>query len=59
MSIVGQVRGYYDRPWAEGDAEAVIRDFVCECGDPGCAETVALRVDAASAGPVLAPGHPL
>ena len=25
-AIVAQVRGYYARPWAEGDAESVVRE---------------------------------
>jgi hypothetical protein len=44
LAVVEQVRGYFLRPWAEGDAEAVLREFVCECGDPGCTETLKLRV---------------
>ncbi len=56
-SIAAQVRGYHARPWATGDADAVVRTFLCECGDPGCAADVALAVGEASAGPVLAPGH--
>jgi hypothetical protein len=38
--IAGQVRGYYARPWAHGDPEAVVREFVCECGDPECDATL-------------------
>jgi hypothetical protein len=52
-----QVRGYYARPWADGDADSVIRIFVCECGDSGCDASVELAVGALSAEPVLAPEH--
>jgi hypothetical protein len=57
LAHVRQVRGYYARPWAEGDAEAVVRTFVCECGDRTCVASVELTVGAASAKPVLAAGH--
>jgi hypothetical protein len=51
--IAAQVRGYYARPWANGDPETVVREFVCECGDPGCTATVEVAVGASSA-PILA-----
>jgi hypothetical protein len=51
------VRGYYARPWADGDAETVVREFSCECGDAGRQASVDLPVGDLSAGPVLAPGH--
>jgi hypothetical protein len=51
-----QVRGYFARPWAVGDADVVVRTFLCECGDPSCHEEVRVAV-AAVANPVLAPGH--
>jgi hypothetical protein len=35
-AVVDQVRGYFARPWAVGDANTVVTRFVCECGDPGC-----------------------
>jgi hypothetical protein len=57
MAIVGQVRGYYARPWAEGNADEVVRVFPCECGDPSCERDVDARVGIAAARPVLAPGH--
>lgn len=56
-AIVAQVRGYYARPWADGDAESVARTFVCECGDTDCASTVDLTIGAVAPGPVLARGH--
>ncbi len=58
-AIAAQVRGYYARPWAEGDAEAVVRRFVCECRDPACDIDVHLPVGDLKAGPALAPGHGL
>lgn len=56
-SVVAQVRGYFARPWASGDPEAVVRAFLCECGDTSCALEVETRVEVAAAGRVLAPGH--
>lgn len=56
-AIVAQVRGYYARPWADGDANAVLREFVCECGDTACTASVELRVGVVSAEPALATGH--
>jgi hypothetical protein len=56
-ATVAQVRGYYARPWAEGDAESVVRTFVCECGDTRCDADVERPVGAAAAEPVFAPGH--
>ena len=56
-ATAAQVRGYYARPWAEGDADSVRRAFLCECGDPGCDASVELTVGDLSAAPVLAPGH--
>jgi hypothetical protein len=57
LAIVAQVRGYHARPWARGDAEAVVAAFACECGDPRCTVDLRLTVAAAAAGPALAPGH--
>jgi hypothetical protein len=56
-ATASQVRGYYARPWADGDADSVIRAFVCECGDAGGYASVKLAVGALSAEPVLARGH--
>ncbi len=56
-AIVAQVRGYHARPWAEGDAESVVREFLCECGSTTCHASVPVPVAAAMAGPVLAPRH--
>jgi hypothetical protein len=56
-AIVAQVRGYYARPWAEGDAESVVREFLCECGSTACHASVHVPVAAVLAGAVLAPGH--
>jgi DNA polymerase III delta prime subunit len=56
-AVVNQVRGFYARPWAHGDADAVERDFVCECGDPACDHVVRLAVGEAAAEPALSPGH--
>jgi hypothetical protein len=57
QAIASQVRGFYSRPWANGDAEAVVREFVCECGDPGCDASVFIPVRALASGAALAPGH--
>lgn len=57
VAIVGQVHGYYARPWAQGDADEVVRTFLCECGDPACDGSVDASIAVAAAGPVLAHGH--
>lgn len=56
-AIVAQVRGYYARPWAEGEADQVIRSFLCECGERSCEASVEVAVGVAAAAPVLAAGH--
>jgi len=56
-AIAAQVRAYYARPWADGDPERVVRDFVCECGDPGCDVDLRLAVGDLATGPALAPDH--
>jgi hypothetical protein len=56
-AIVAQLRGYYARPWADGNAEEVVRTFHCECGDLSCELGVDVRVGEAAAGCVLAAGH--
>jgi hypothetical protein len=56
-AIVAQVRGYYARQWAEGDAESVVREFLCECGSTACHTSVHVAVATVLAGAVLAPGH--
>lgn len=55
-ALAAQVRGYYDRAWAQGDPAAVVCDFVCECGERWCCEDVRLAL-AEAVGPVVAPGH--
>lgn len=57
QATASQVRGRYARPWANGDAEAVVREFICECGDPACDASVLIPLAALSRGAVLAPGH--
>jgi hypothetical protein len=56
-AIVEQVRGYYARPWADGDPNEVVRTFVCECGDLACDLSVELRIGDAAAKRVLAAAH--
>ena len=53
-AIVAQVRGYYARPWAKGDPDSVVREFLCECGEPACEATVGLPIRQAALTPVLA-----
>jgi hypothetical protein len=59
--VVSQCRGYLARPWAGGDAESLVRAFVCECDDQECDEVVELAVAAferaAAEGPVLSASH--
>jgi len=57
LDIVGQLRGYFARPWATGSAEEAERSFACECGDPACAARVETTVGAAAKASVHAPGH--
>lgn len=57
QAVVTQVRGYYARPWADGDPEAVIREFLCECGEPACDLDVRLAVGQVAAAPALAADH--
>ena len=56
-AVVEQVRGYYARPWADGDANAVLRAFICECGDRQCVASVEVPVGVAAAAPVVAADH--
>jgi hypothetical protein len=56
-AIVAQVRGYYARPWAEGEADQVVRSFVCECGERSCEADVEVPVGVAAAAHVIAAGH--
>jgi len=56
-AVVAQVRGYYARPWADGEADEIVRTFLCECGDPLCDATVDVTVAVAAAAPVLAGRH--
>jgi hypothetical protein len=57
LAHVEQIRAFYARPWADGDAETVERMFICECGDPACDASVTLTVGVVGAEPALAPGH--
>jgi len=57
LAVVEQVRGYFARRWAVGDAETTVRTFVCECGEHGCVADVEATVAAVAAGPALAPAH--
>lgn len=56
-AIASQVRGFYARPWANGDPEAVVREFICECADPACTAAVLIPVGGLSSEAVVAPGH--
>jgi hypothetical protein len=56
QAIASQVRDRYQRPWADGDPEAVVHGFICECGDPACDASVRMPVGALSSGAVLARG---
>ena len=53
-ALVEQVRDFYARPWAQGDADEVRRLFVCECGDRRCDQEIETTVGRAADGPVLA-----
>jgi hypothetical protein len=56
-AVAAQIRAYHARPWAHGDPEHALREFLCECGDPSCTANVTLAVGELAAGPALAPGH--
>jgi hypothetical protein len=56
-AIAAQVRAYYARPWAEGDPDAVVRQFVCECGDTRRDVDLELPVGVVANSAALAPGH--
>lgn len=53
LDVVEQVRGYFARPWASGNADDAVQSFVCECGDPACEAEETRTVAEAAAGPVL------
>jgi hypothetical protein len=57
LAIVRQIRGYFARPWADGDPEAAEGEFACECGDTECTATIQVPVSEVAAGRVRAPGH--
>jgi DNA polymerase III delta prime subunit len=57
QSLVGQVRGFYSRPWAEGNPETLVRSFLCECGEPGCDAIVSCTIAEAASAPVVVPVH--
>ena len=57
VAVTGQLRAYFARPWAEGDADSTIRTFLCECGDPECDASIDATVGAVAARAALAPGH--
>ena len=56
-AVAAQVRGYFERPWADTDPDVITGRFVCECGDPTCDAEVTRRVGEVTTAPVLAPGH--
>lgn len=57
LATVEQIRGFYGRPWADGNADTAERAFICECGDTACDADVVESVGAVAAGAALAPGH--
>jgi hypothetical protein len=57
LDLVEQVRGYYARPWAVGNPEAVVRPFICECGATTCEAFVDASVAEATERRVIALGH--
>ena len=60
-AIVAQCLAYLARPWTTGEAESMVRTFVCECDDTECDVPLELSVAffqrSAEAGPVLAGSH--
>jgi dephospho-CoA kinase len=57
LATVAQVRAFYARPWADGDADAIDQPFICECGDTTCDASIVLNVGTVATQPALAPGH--
>ena len=57
LDVVMQVRGYFARPWAVGSAEEVVRNFACECGDPGCTVRIEATVGNVAKAQLVDPGH--
>jgi len=57
LAAVEQVRGYCARPWSNADPAAMLRSFVCECGDRACDVDPIVPAGVAAAGPVFASGH--
>lgn len=57
LATVDQVRGYWARPWADGDPEAAHSTFWCECGGWDCTSELRRSIAEVAAGPLLAPGH--
>lgn len=57
LAQVAQIRAFFARPWARGNAEETERAFICECGRTSCTADPVATVGAAAAGAVLAPGH--
>jgi len=57
LDVVAQVHGYFSRPWAKADPDAVSAHFVCECTSTDCLVEVETSIALAAHGPVLAPGH--
>lgn len=58
-ALAALVRGYYARPWAQGDPDLVRRSYVCEWGDSACDVDLDLTVPDVSARLAIAPGHHL
>ena len=56
QAVIEQVRGYFARPWAQGDPEQVVRSFLCECGKTDCSESVEVTIERAAL-PVYSAGH--
>ena len=53
---LSQVRGFFARPWADGDPQAVVKPLDCECGSPDCSQRLEIAIgDYVS--PLLAAGH--
>lgn len=57
QAIAAQAYGYYARPWADGDAGAVVQSFICECGDAACHESVPMPIADLRSQRPAAPGH--
>ncbi|CAM3105170.1 AAA family ATPase [Stackebrandtia soli] len=57
QAIVDQVRGFFARPWAVGNAETQRATLDCECGGAECLDTVDVVIGELSDVPLISDDH--